>query len=55
MIYDLNLADDAFENMEVTVAPQFTAGNRVLLEAIKEKYNPTMLIHESELTNKVNL
>ncbi len=31
--YDLSIRDDAFQQMEITLAPQFTAGNQVLLDS----------------------
>ena len=51
--YDLDLDDNAFGNMEVTMSPQFTEGNRLLLEALKDKYNTTMNIRESMLHDKI--
>ncbi len=53
--YDLSIRDDAFAQMEITLAPQFTVGNQVLLDALKEKYNPNMRISKSELQGKVKL
>ena len=53
--YDLSIRDDAFQQMEITLAPQFTTGNQVLLDALKEKYNPNMHISESEFQGKVKL
>ena len=53
--YDLSIRDDAFQQMEITLAPQFTTGNQVLLDALKEKYNPNMHISESKLQGKVKL
>ena len=39
--------------MEVTLAPQFSVGNKVLLECLCEKYNPNMVISESDLKNRL--
>lgn len=47
--FDLEIAQEHFEKMEITPSPQMTAGNRILLEALVEKYNPSALIKESEL------
>lgn len=35
------------------MSPQFTEGNRLLLEALKDKYNTTMNIRESMLHDKI--
>lgn len=53
--YDLKIRDDAFYSMKITLSPQFSAGNRILLEALSEKYNPHMNISESALKDKVRL
>ena len=53
--FDLTLDDEAFNSMEVTMSPQFTEGNRILLELLKEKYNPNMIIQESALKDKIIL
>lgn len=39
--YDLSIADDAFSGMVITPSPRMTAGNRILLEVLLEKYNPS--------------
>lgn len=53
--YDLQIRDDAFNSMEITLSPQFTDGNKILLETLCQKYNPNMKISESALKNKVRL
>ncbi len=53
--YDLKIRDDAFNSMEITLSPQFTDGNKILLETLCQKYNPDMKIVESALKNKVRL
>lgn len=53
--FDLKLRDDAFYSMEITLSPQFSYGNRVILECLREKYNPNMKIFESALKNRVKL
>ena len=53
--YDLSIRDDALQQMEITLAPQFSAGNKVLLNALKEKYNPSMVITKSTLEGYVKL
>ena len=47
--FDLDIALDAFSEMEITASPQLAAGNRILLEALIEKYNPSAKLSESSL------
>ncbi len=47
--YDLEIAQEYFANIEITPSPQMSIGNRILLETLVEKYNPTAKIRESEL------
>ena len=51
--YDLTIADDAFSSMIVTPSPRMTAGNRILLDTLLEKYNPYAQIVNSELTGLI--
>ena len=53
--YDLEINDDAYYSMEITLSPQFSSGNQILLESLCEKYNPRIKIKESALKNKVRL
>lgn len=53
--YDLKISDEAYCSMEITLSPQFSGGNRVILESLCEKYNPNMRISESALRNRVRL
>ena len=53
--YDLKISDEAYCSMEITLSPQFSDGNRVILESLCEKYNPNMRISESALRNRVRL
>lgn len=52
---DLEIEDDAYYSMEVTLAPQFSCGNRILLDALIQQYNPDMKIIESALKDRVKL
>lgn len=52
--FDLAISNEAFESIEITMAPQFTEGNRVLLRTLCEKYNPSAKIIESELKDRIN-
>lgn len=51
--YDLDISPEAFSKMEIMCSPQMTYGNRVILEALVEKYNPDAIIRESELLGKI--
>lgn len=53
--YDLQINDDAFTTMDITLSPQFSNGNRILLETLREKYNPNMHIQESALKDRIKL
>lgn len=45
--YDLQLDNEAYEGMEITLSPKISAGNKVLVNDIVEKYNPRAKIMES--------
>ena len=51
--YNLDIAPERFKEMEITLSPQMTDGNRILLEALVEKYNSSAIIWESELLGKI--
>lgn len=51
--YDLDIDPKCFEEMEITCSPQMTYGNRVILETLVEKYNPSAKIVESKLLGKI--
>ncbi len=51
--FDLDIDPKCFEEMEITCSPQMTAGNRILLETIVERYNPKASIIESKLLGKI--
>ncbi len=51
--FDLEIDSKYFAEMEIVCSPQMTAGNRVLLETLVEKYNPSAIIRESELLNLI--
>lgn len=53
--YDLELNDEAYSSMEITLSPQFSDGNRILLENLCEKYNPHITILESALKGRIKL
>ena len=43
------IADENFEEMEVTYSPQMTPGNRILLESLLKDLNPKARILDSKL------
>lgn len=51
--FDLEIAPHVYAQMEITPSPQMTPGNRILLETLIEKYNPSAKIVESELLGKI--
>lgn len=53
--YDLDIRDDAFTSMEITLSPQFTTGNRILLESLIEKFNPNLKVMDSALKDRIKL
>ena len=53
LFYNLDIAPERFKEMEITLSPQMTDGNRILLEALVEKYNSSAIIRESELLGKI--
>lgn len=51
--FDLDIDPQYFEEMEITCSPQMSIGNRIVLEALVEKYNPKAKIVDSELLGKI--
>lgn len=47
--YDMIIADDAFADMEITLSPRISAGNRIVVQSLVEKYNPSAILRESSL------
>lgn len=47
--YDLELSDEAFSRMRVTVSPGMSAGNRVIMDALLGRYNPAALVIPSSI------
>lgn len=50
---DLQLDSACFAEMEITCSPKMTAGNRVILETLIEKYNPRAKLVDSGLLGKI--
>lgn len=51
--FDLDLSSEAMEKMTITPSPKMTAGNRIILDALVERYNPSCQIRESSLWGKL--
>lgn len=47
--YDLRISEEAFREMEITLSPQISAGNRAIVDCLVEKYNPHAKVIESSL------
>ena len=47
--YDMYLSDEAFSEMEITLSPHISAGSKIIVESLVEKYNPSAIITESQL------
>ena len=47
------LDDEAFREMEITLSPRITAGNRIIVENLAEKYNSYAHIFESTLVGLI--
>jgi len=51
--YYLDLDEDAFKQMEITLGPKQHTGDRILVEALLNEYNPSARILDSKLLGKV--
>lgn len=47
--YDMILDDSAYGEMEITLSPKISAGNRIIVENLVEKYNPSAVVKNSTL------
>lgn len=47
--FDLELEDDAFEDMEIVMSPRISPGNKVIVSDLVEKYNPKAKVTDSVL------
>ena len=47
----LSIKPEVFKKLEVTLSPKISDGNRIIVNVLKEKYCPTMVIKESSLHN----
>lgn len=51
--YDFKIDDEAFKEMTITLSPCLSAGNRVIVHDLVEKYNPNARIIESVLKDLI--
>ena len=49
----LSLTDAAFSQMEITCSPKLSESNRIFIDLLKEKYNPTLTVRESTLKDSI--
>lgn len=47
--YDMSIDDFAFSQMEITLSPRITAGSKIIVESLIEKYNPSATVIDSSL------
>lgn len=47
--YDLIISDEAFSSMKIVVSPKMTPGNRIILDALVQKYAPGIEVAESSI------
>lgn len=47
--YDMTIDDAAYYEMEITLSPKISAGNRIIVENLVEKYNPSAVVKDSSL------
>lgn len=47
--YDMIIDDNAYSEMEITLSPKISAGNRIIVENLVKQYNPSAIVRESAL------
>ena len=47
--YDMPIERSAFTEMEITLSPKMSAGNRIIVETLVNAFNPTATLRESDL------
>jgi len=53
--YDMHLKEDAMETIEITLSPSVTDAQRIIIQALIEKYAPKVIVKDSSLGNVVRL
>lgn len=51
--YYLKLEDEALETMEITLSPKLSEGYRIIIQLLKNEYNPRMVIKNSSLSDDI--
>ena len=51
--YFLKLDQEIFEQMQITLSPKITEGNKIIVDLLAKKYNPTAIIFDSNLLGKL--
>lgn len=51
--FDRRIKNSAYNEMSIVTSPNFSEGNSVLLDTLREQYNPNMIIRDSELKYKI--
>lgn len=53
--YFLNINDEAFSQMEITLGPNTTEGDKIIVESLLNTYNKSAKIHFSNLSKTINI
>lgn len=53
--YDMHLKDDAFDSLEITLSPSATEAQRIIVQALIDKYAPKAEMKDSSLGKLVKL
>ncbi len=53
--YDMDLDDNAMETMDITLCPNMSYGNKLIVESLCKTYLGNVVPHESSLTNLIKL
>lgn len=51
--YDIPILTEAFSQMEIVLSPKMSEGNRLIVNNLVEKYNPTAKVYESVYKGKL--
>lgn len=51
--YDMYISNEAFADMEITLSPRISAGSRIIVENLIEKFNPSATLRESNLVGLI--
>lgn len=51
--YDMTIDDTAYCEMEITLSPKISAGNKIIVQNLVEKYNPSAVVKDSTLVGLI--